>query len=853
MVAHTSLYVKTLLAVGLFSIAGLTTLSYFVDTSDQPILSELDFSGISDDKLTDANVINLGNNTNVKEGNFTIYNWAYYANSGYNEILKDSNGDFVIWGYVEKDIYYPPIEILPPLIESDIFLMKMNNQGEVLWSTQFGGSDREFFQDVVIDVNNHITIRGDTRSTDLIVRNEIYANRTDDQTIGFIASFDTNGHLLFSTYYKGITHFAVDNYGEIWVVEYDEVDQKSSIVKITSRYEIEYMDHISIGGAVSFEFQNMRAPYSSYNSMFFDREDNLHVIGKISYDVELNSLNAFQIDKGNFVHGFFALKMDYRGNLVYNTYIGNNYPFTQITNRYDDLSDEGITNVFLDSHQNLHILKTIQREGEYSYREIHKINPNGELIWNRIDQIELGDWYASQNGAFNSNDEIVLLNNYIDRSAVSSVYLNSTTTKIDIDGNVVWSRSIFKNFDASIDAIHAVILSGLYDLSSQKIIIDDNDDAYISWMAQYEDRGIPETSNKTLELYKINNDGNIAWNYNLINVTEGQNNYIGMQFDNEGNIILPFRSGNEHLNETNGYDVLIRKLNPDGKLIYQTIFGGSGNEIPQFMEISDDNDIVLIGITHSLDFTLKNQIQGAPPDNFYGGPGFITIISPDGEIQMSTYLITIPSATITSIPQSDQSEDFRLVIIGISFLSFLGLTTQIIRSYPIVSREQLKVTNGVKQVISPLFNNDTSLFYLLWGMTHNKISDDTVKNEISKEIFNFKYFFQPVRLSILKLLTDNVSLISSDIRIMLGVSWNEFSSHLKSLEKKELIIITEEFVDGIPKKVVRIGPKGIRIYDEFRSLLTEFLSDKTIFENLIEQGTDLRDQMEGNDSLYPED
>lgn len=90
---------------------------------------------------------------------------------------------------------------------------------------------------------------------------------------------------------------------------------------------------------------------------------------------------------------------------------------------------------------------------------------------------------------------------------------------------------------------------------------------------------------------------------------------------------------------------------------------------------------------------------------------------------------------------------------------------------------------------------------------------------LPSEITKFQFLFNPVRLSIMKILSENTIYPSAEIRKLLGVSWGKYTPHLTAMEKEGYIISETEFVDSIPRKTVLAEPKGLKEYYALKDIL----------------------------------
>ena len=83
----------------------------------------------------------------------------------------------------------------------------------------------------------------------------------------------------------------------------------------------------------------------------------------------------------------------------------------------------------------------------------------------------------------------------------------------------------------------------------------------------------------------------------------------------------------------------------------------------------------------------------------------------------------------------------------------------------------------------------------------------------------------PVRMAMLKLLVDTPQYTTTALKKELGVNWNDFNNHLKSLEKKGYIHLELNFVEENVGQLVTIEPSAIPQFEALREVLTQFLDN----------------------------
>lgn len=152
----------------------------------------------------------------VKMDENGVRQWGtYYGGDGHEDISElgiDSSGFIYFTGttssfegistagaYQEEFSY-------DTLLWNDAYLVKFTPDGNRLWGTYFGGYDYDFGYGLTIDSKNNIIISGNTRSNEKVATaNSHQPNKggASDDWDAFLAKFNQNGNLLWSTYYGG--------------------------------------------------------------------------------------------------------------------------------------------------------------------------------------------------------------------------------------------------------------------------------------------------------------------------------------------------------------------------------------------------------------------------------------------------------------------------------------------------------------------------------------------------------------------------------------------------------------------------------------------------------------------------
>ncbi|MEP6995908.1 MAG: SBBP repeat-containing protein [Acidobacteriota bacterium] len=142
---------------------------------------------------------------------YTKNDWGVYFGGAKDEYLEevavDSGGNALIVGRTKSTsgvataLAHQTVYGGGP---SDAFLAKYDPDGHLLWSTYFGGAGKDNAFAVSVDGGDNITIGGLTNSLTGIAtpgsHQSAFGGGGDD---GFVAKFDPNGQLLWSTYFGG--------------------------------------------------------------------------------------------------------------------------------------------------------------------------------------------------------------------------------------------------------------------------------------------------------------------------------------------------------------------------------------------------------------------------------------------------------------------------------------------------------------------------------------------------------------------------------------------------------------------------------------------------------------------------
>jgi hypothetical protein len=135
--------------------------------------------------------------------------WATYfggANEDYvSALTTDHFGNVYIGGFTQSTASIATAGSYQSVFggTTDGFLAQFNSTGTIQWATYFGGSAVDEIYGITADRNSNVYITGITNSIDNITNGNTYQAALNGANDAFLAKFDRNGNVHWSTYYGG--------------------------------------------------------------------------------------------------------------------------------------------------------------------------------------------------------------------------------------------------------------------------------------------------------------------------------------------------------------------------------------------------------------------------------------------------------------------------------------------------------------------------------------------------------------------------------------------------------------------------------------------------------------------------
>ncbi|NYB25879.1 MAG: chitobiase/beta-hexosaminidase C-terminal domain-containing protein [Methanobacteriaceae archaeon] len=334
----------------------------FTDTSTGTVTGwawDFDNDGITDS--TDANptwtytsggtyTVNLtvtgpgGTDTETKTNyiavipeNYVTYLGGSSADSGYS-VAVDNIGNIYIVGSTQSLDFPTSSDAYQPNIAGviDMVLAKFNSNGNLVYSTYFGGASEDRGYGIVLDNSGNVYITGYTASTNFPTTSDAY------QTIygggsydAFVSKFNSIGTLVYSSYLGGTNtdqgnSIAVDTDGNIYITgktistNFPTTSDAYQATKsdTSTTYSEVFVSKFNSSGALVYSTYLGGSKKSDYGSgIAVDNEGNIYITGRTESTSFPITTDAYQTSRGGSYDAFLS-KFSSSGALVYSTYLG---------------------------------------------------------------------------------------------------------------------------------------------------------------------------------------------------------------------------------------------------------------------------------------------------------------------------------------------------------------------------------------------------------------------------------------------------------------------------------------------------------------------------------------------------
>ena len=298
---------------------------------------------------------------------------------------------------------------------SDVMLTKFDKNGNLIWSTYFGGSgnDANYFPMSLMS-DGAIVITGNTTSTNKIATTDAHhSSFGGGSSDAFIAVFENNGTLRWATYFGGSgtdsdPAVTIDQSDNIYLVGYtgslSEIATDSAFQSTKKESEDAFLAKFDKTGKLIWSTYYGGQGYDAFYGVTTDQDYNVYVGGE-SNSSQLATTGSFKSNYGGNGDGFLA-KFDKDGKRIWATYFGSG-------------GTDGIYYLASDQKNNIYCIgPTTSTEGIAStgaYATMHsgkedvfiaKFNAKGDRLWSTY--IGGDEWDSVFGCDFDDDDNVYL-------------------------------------------------------------------------------------------------------------------------------------------------------------------------------------------------------------------------------------------------------------------------------------------------------------------------------------------------------------------------------------------------------------------------------------------------------------
>jgi hypothetical protein len=399
-------------------------------------------------------------------------------------IVTDDFGNIYIGGSFSDTVYIDNHQLISAGY-SDMFLMKLDQQKNIIWIKTAGGIYTDFIRQIKIDNSGYIYITGSYNSPQFTF--DTFTITNSGATDILIVKLDTAGNTIWlkevgNQGYEWINDFFIDSFANLYLTgSFYSSTINFGNTTLTNVFPASFSDMFIVkldsSGNEIWAKSAGGTNYDSGRSIIVDQSGNIFVAGKIqSYSFTFDTLNF----SGN-IYKLFILKLDSLGNLLW-------------INGFGDLGDGDIFKLVYDGNNNLYftgqfsgpmiIIGTdtlINSNQNYFDAFLVKMDTSGNILWSKqfggnLDENGYALTIDNQGNIIGSIDfesPVIGLDTF---QIFNNGTFNSIIYKTDPGGNVLnatnfGSTEIDYITDMTVDQFGAIFFTGSY--SSPFLILND--------------------------------------------------------------------------------------------------------------------------------------------------------------------------------------------------------------------------------------------------------------------------------------------------------------------------------------------------------------------------------------------
>jgi len=446
-------------------------------------------------KILLLSIIVLGLKTNTLAQD---YEWAKSFGGTSQQFINstciDNLGNLYATGYFAGSVDFDPgagTTILSAIGHYDVFILKLDANGNYLWAKSFGGTFADRGNSIKVDASGNAYITG---HFNLSVDFDPGAGTDNHTSSGnydaFVQKLDVNGNFIWARTFGGALSndhgksISLDALGNIYTIgdvngsgDFDP-GAGTTILTPIGNNDV-YIQKLDASGNFVWAKSFGGTDYDSGNSIYTDSSGNIYITGGFFGTADLDPGTGTDNHTSLAFDDSFIQKLDASGNLIWAKSFGgvnNDYGNSICVDPMGNIYTTGVFRGNADLDPGTGVINFINAGQEDAY--IQKLDPSGNYVWakaiggtgddigNSISLDALGNVYTT--GIF---DNIVDFDPGTGTNNLTTVGFNDVyVQKLDMNGNFVWARSFGSpNIDygrsISVDAAGNVYTAGEFQLT----------------------------------------------------------------------------------------------------------------------------------------------------------------------------------------------------------------------------------------------------------------------------------------------------------------------------------------------------------------------------------------------------
>ena len=426
--------------------------------------------------------------------NAQTYEWTKtFGSSNFDlgwSITTDASGNIYIAGYFQDTVDFDPssgVDIYTSNGGYDIFVQKLDANGNYLWTKTFGGSNSEVGRSITTDTSGNIYIAGYFKETvDFDPSSSVDIYTSNGSNDAFVQKLDANGNYLWTKTFGGTANeyaqsITMDASGNIYIAGYfqDTVDfdPSSGIDIYTSNgFYDAFVQKLDANGNYLWTktFGGTSAEYAK--SITTDALGNIYIAGYFQETVDFDPSSSVDIYTSNGGYDAFVQKMDANGNYLWTkTFGGTGYDYAQsiTTDAANNIYITGSFSGLADFDPSSGV-DTLSSNGDDDVF-VQKLGANGNYQWTKtFGGTGLDYAYSIATDGANHVYTTGVFRDTVDFDPSSGVdtlssngFYDAFVQKMDANGNYQWTKtfggtSSDRGQGLAIDNLDNVFVTGYY-------------------------------------------------------------------------------------------------------------------------------------------------------------------------------------------------------------------------------------------------------------------------------------------------------------------------------------------------------------------------------------------------------